>query len=124
MPTFAALFMASLSASKFWFHDPSGLSPARGQGMFPGVMKTFFLLSFSLALLATTALAGQDIPVSALPQAVKNSLASNFPKGRAFEAEIKRRNDRPYYEVKLRHRDVVIEVEVSPRGEILDVDRD
>jgi len=92
--------------------------------MFPSAMKPFLLLTFSLALLVTTALAGQDIPVSALPQAVKNSLASNFPKGRAFEAEMKRRNDRPYYEVKLRHRDVVIEVEVSPRGEILDVDRD
>jgi hypothetical protein len=92
--------------------------------MFKHVMKTFLLLTFSLALLATSALAGQDIPVSALPQAVKNSLAANFPKGRAFEAEMKRRNDRPYYEVRLRHRDVVIEVEVSPRGEILDVDRD
>ena len=92
--------------------------------MFPSAMKHFLLLTFSLALLVTTALAGQEIPVSALPQAVKNSLASNFPKGRAFEAEMKRRNDRPYYEVKLRHRDVVIEVEVSPRGEILDVDRD
>jgi hypothetical protein len=92
--------------------------------MFGHCMKTFLLLTLSLALLATTALAGQDIPVAALPQAVKNSLASNFPKGRPFEAEMKRRDDRPYYEVKLRHRDVVIEVEVSPRGEILDVDRD
>ncbi len=86
-------------------------------------MKTFLLLTVSLTLLATSVLAGQDIPVSALPQAVKNSLAANFPKGRAFDAEIKRRNDRTYYEVKLRHRDVVIEVEVSPRGEILDIDR-
>lgn len=86
-------------------------------------MKIFLLLAFTLTLLATSALAGQDIPVAALPPAVKNSLAAHFPKGRPVEAELKRRNDRPYYEVKLRHRDIVIEVEVSPRGQILDVDR-
>jgi len=86
-------------------------------------MKTFIFPALALALLSTSVFAGQDIPVAALPPAVKNSLAAHFPKGRAVEAEIKRRNDRPYYEVKLRHRDIVIEVKVNPRGQILDVNR-
>lgn len=85
-------------------------------------MKTLLLPVLMLGLLASGLRAGEDVVPGTLPDPVKASLREHFPKHLVISAERKSRNDRPYFEVHLRHRGTVYEVDITPRGQILEVD--
>lgn len=84
----------------------------------------FVLPLVGLLALPGTVLAGDDIPVAELPDAVVGALKARFPDAQLLSAEKETDNGKVVYEVKLdspaaggRH-----EVDVSADGSILDID--
>lgn len=73
---------------------------------------------------ATVAVAGDRIDPAELPGAVTAALERHFPGHRVIRAERERDDGRLEYEVKIHHGDLVLEVELTEDGRILDVDRD
>ena len=73
---------------------------------------------------ATPLIAGEDVAVSDLPQAVVDALKKRFSGAELLSAEKDTEKGQLYYEVKLRDKEGLWEVEVSPDGKILDVDKE
>lgn len=76
------------------------------------------------SLAVATAQAGENIPISELPKPVVEALQARFPKAELLKAERETKRGRICFEVKLRHDGKRYEVDVSPEGKVLDVDRD
>ena len=73
---------------------------------------------------AGTVLAGKAIPVKELPEKVVNAINKRFPGAELLSAEKDTEDGKLYYEVQIRDKKGHWEVEVSPKGKILDIDKE
>jgi hypothetical protein len=71
---------------------------------------------------AASAFAGPVIPASQLPKAVTAAIQSYFPGSRITRAESDTSDGKPYYEVKITYKDIWLNVDVTRKGHIMDVE--
>lgn len=92
--------------------------------MSTGRFRTAILaLAVVAALLpARAALADDDIPISELPPAVIKAIEARFPGAKIEEAERDTRDGRLIYEVEIEVNGDDKELEITPDGEIIDID--
>tara|TARA_R100000027_G_scaffold32582_1_gene23862 strand:- start:432 stop:695 length:264 start_codon:yes stop_codon:yes gene_type:complete len=83
------------------------------------------LFSIALGLLLTAvSYAGKSVPVTDLPEPVLSTLNEYFPKSTLISAETEKEDGKTVYEVKIKYKDIKLEVETSAEGDILDVEMD
>ena len=76
----------------------------------------------AVALLSATAVAGEDIAISSLPEPVSKAVKEQFPKGELIKAEKESDDSGLKYELKIREDGKLKEAHVSPEGKILKVE--
>ena len=85
-------------------------------------LRVLGILAFATA--SSTLIAGEDIAVAKLPNAVTKALMERFPKAELINAEKETDKGQMHYEVKIRTEGTMKEVNVSPEGKILKVEND
>lgn len=87
-------------------------------------MKTITTV-LSLSLLFTSlSFAGTRIEPSELPEAVNKTLQEYFPGYTVLSAERDTDDGKLKYEVKIQYKEIRLEVDLTPKGKIKDVDMD
>ena len=82
-----------------------------------------FVIAVAGGLFASTsALADEDIPISALPPAVIKAIEARFPGAKIEEAERDSRDGRPIFEVEIEVNGDDKELKITPDGQIIDID--
>jgi len=79
------------------------------------------LLLFSTTVLLTstlTGLAGTKVDLSEVPEPVKAVILKYFPDSKLLTAE----QEKGKYEIKIMYKDIMLEVEASPSGDLLDIE--
>jgi hypothetical protein len=66
----------------------------------------------------------ENVPINRLPSPVTAAIKNRFPKSELLSAEIDRENGRVKYEVKVKSDGQYYDVDVSPSGKILKIDRE
>jgi hypothetical protein len=76
-----------------------------------------------LCLMAFVAVvhAGDEVPVSALPQAVTSAVQRYFPSAKIINAKADGEDDRTVYKLKAVYRDLILETEVFSDGRLFKV---
>lgn len=88
-------------------------------------MRTRSLWAATVALvllLTASTFAGDKIPLEQVPPPVFDSLVARFPDVQFLSAELKKKDKRPVYELKIRSVGKKFEVKVTPFGQIIDID--
>jgi hypothetical protein len=66
----------------------------------------------------------ENVPINRLPSPVTSAIKNRFPKGELLSAEIDRENGKVKYEVKIQSEGQKYDVDVTPDGKILKIDRE
>ena len=66
----------------------------------------------------------KDVPINHLPSAVTSAIKNRFPRSQMLRAEKDLDNGRIKYEVKIRSNGQNFDVDVTPSGKILKIDRE
>lgn len=66
----------------------------------------------------------ENVPINRLPSPVTAAIKNRFPKGELLLAERDLDNGRVIYEVKVRSNGQVFDLDITPSGKILKIDRD
>jgi len=66
----------------------------------------------------------ENVPINRLPSPVTAAIKNRFPKSELLSAEIDRENGKVKYEVKVRSEGQKYDVDVTPDGKILKIDRE
>jgi hypothetical protein len=66
----------------------------------------------------------ENVPINRLPSPVTAAIKNRFPKSELISAEIDRENGKVKYEVKVRSEGQKYDVDVTPDGKILKIDRE
>ena len=66
----------------------------------------------------------ENVPINRLPGPVTAAIKNRFPKGELLSAEIDRENGRVKYELKVRSEGQIYDVDVTPGGKIIKIDRE
>jgi len=66
----------------------------------------------------------EKVPINRLPSPVTAAIKNRFPKSELLSAEIDRENGKIKYEVKVRNEGQKYDVDVTPDGKILKIDRE
>ena len=66
----------------------------------------------------------ENVPINRLPSPVTTAIKNRFPKSELLSAEIDRENGKVKYEVKVRSEGQKYDVDVTPDGKILKIDRE
>ena len=85
-------------------------------------MKTL-LISFTLILACnSTIYAGTPIAIIEIPDPVKKLINEYFPGAKLISAERDNDNGKIEYEIIFRYKEIILEVDVSSQGQVLDVE--
>jgi hypothetical protein len=66
----------------------------------------------------------ENVPINRLPSPVTAAIKNRFPKSELLSAEIDRENGKVKYEVKVRSEGQKYDIDVTPDGKILKIDRE
>jgi hypothetical protein len=66
----------------------------------------------------------ENVPINRLPSPVTAAIKNRFPKSELLSAEIDRENGKVKYEVKVRSEGQVYDLDVTPDGKIIKIDRE
>jgi hypothetical protein len=66
----------------------------------------------------------ENVPISRLPSPVTAAIKNRFPKSELLSAEIDREDGKVKYEVKVRSEGQKYDVDVTPDGKIIKIDRE
>ena len=66
----------------------------------------------------------ENVPINRLPSPVTAAIKNRFPKSELLSAEIDRENGKVKYEVKVRSEGQRYDVDVTPDGKIIKIDRE
>jgi uncharacterized membrane protein YkoI len=78
----------------------------------------------SAALAASSAMAGESVPIDQLDAKVVDAIKSKFQGAELLSASRETDDDKLKHEVKIRHQGQVWEVDVADNGEILEMERE
>jgi uncharacterized membrane protein YkoI len=90
-------------------------------------MVSLFAVAFTVAaflMINASALADEKVNVKDLPKAVLEAIEKRLPGAELLSAKKEKDDGRLQYEVKVRHKGQKYEVEVTPEGKILEVERE
>jgi len=71
-----------------------------------------------------TATFQENVPINRLPSPVTTAIKNRFPKSELLSAEIDRENGKVIYEVKVRNEGQIYDLDVTPSGKIIKIDRE
>lgn len=86
-------------------------------------MKTRILLTAALIATSPLLYAGEDIAVADLPKEVTAAIESKFPGAKLIKAEKETKKGALAYEVKIEHGTERHELDITPTGEILKIEK-
>lgn len=85
-------------------------------------MKTILHVLVVLTACITAGQAGDPVPVKSLPAAVATAVEEHLPGAEIVAAGLDDDDDRPFYDLKVEHRGIMLELEVTPSGRVREID--
>ncbi|ATH06804.1 hypothetical protein BIY24_02270 [Halobacteriovorax marinus] len=78
--------------------------------------------SLILILLSFNTFAGKYVPVSEVPKNVNETIQGYFPESKVQTAELEKKFGANVYELKVKYKDILLEVEVNENGKLRDLE--